>query len=142
MDFDILLDYDEFCAGEIFAGLEIKSLTKRLVYNFILDLPLEPPLIVDFGVESDRHYGALKAALFNDAEDRASAMNLFDEENDQSALEDLKRRIAELDAAYGSSEKLNQFVKRYAPEYAGVYFQPTSWDIIYGRVPADPSKKE
>src|SRR5262245_42212041 len=143
MDFDILVDYDEFCEGELFAGANIKPLTKRLVYDFTLDLPLEPPLIVDFGVESANHYRALRAALFSDSEDRVSDTNHIDGEDDQSSLEDLKHRIGELDAAYGNSAKLNEFVKRYAPDYAAVVsFQPTSWDIIDGRVPPDSDEKE
>lgn len=45
---------------DLFQGLAIKPLTRRLVNHLLLDQPLEPILIVDFGVESADHYRALK----------------------------------------------------------------------------------
>lgn len=113
--------------------LAIKPLTRRLIDRLSLDQPLEPILIVDFGVESAAHYRALKAALFDNATDDV------DDEEDAGRLDTQRQRafherIVELDAAYGEAAKLNTFIQRHAPTYgASVHFNPTSWDRIYGR---------
>lgn len=126
-----LHDYDEFCCSQLVAGLQIKPLTRRLIYNLLWDLLLEPPLLVDFGVEHAGHYEALKAALFCDSQPVES-----EGDDPNQLLEDLGQRITQLDAAYGNSAKLNAFVQGYAPQYADVYFQPTSWDLINGQAGA------
>jgi hypothetical protein len=115
-------------------GLEIKPLTQDLIDRLLLDRPLEPAIIVDFGVESAAHYRALKAALSNDDTDVVNddeAEGYAEEHRQRTAL---RTRIVELDAACGNATKLNAFIQRHAPEYAEiVYFTPTSWDYIEGR---------
>jgi len=119
---------------DLFQGLAIKPLTRRLVNYLLLDQPLEPTLIVDFGVESAEHYRALKAAIFDDVTDEVE-----DNEEDGIALEQRQRaplqdRIVELDAAYGNAAKLNALIQRHAPAYTEiVHFNPTDWDYLEGR---------
>jgi len=118
----------------LFQGLAIKPLTRRLVTNLLLDLPLEPALIVDFGVESADHYRALKAAIFDEETGEVN-----DSDEDDVALEQRQRavvqaRIVELDAAYGNAARLNALIQRYAPAYtACAHFNPTDWDYLEGR---------
>jgi len=119
---------------DLFQSLAIKPLTRRLVTHLLLDLPLEPALIVDFGVESADHYRALKAAIFDEETDG------MDEGNEEGvALEQRQRavvqeRIVELDAAYGNAANLNALIQRYAPAYTELaYFNPTDWDYLEGR---------
>lgn len=121
-------------ALDLFQGLAIKPLTCRLVTHLLLDLPLEPALIVDFGVESTDHYRALKAAIFDD-----KTGEVDDGGEEGVALKQRQRavvqeRIVQLDAAYGNATKLNALIQRYAPAYtARVHFNPTDWDYIEGR---------
>ncbi|MCB0174796.1 MAG: hypothetical protein KDJ97_30080, partial [Anaerolineae bacterium] len=46
---------------------------------------------------------------------------------------ELRKRVIELDKAYGNGPKLTALVKKYAPEYGAVVFT-TSWDILAGRL--------
>ena len=116
-----VLDYERFRDGEIFEGLEVKPLTSRLVHCLLLDLPLSPPLVADFGITSLDHYRALKDALFCDLDEAVSHKAL-------------QNRIVSLDAAYGNAAKLNAFIKENASEYVDkLHFEPTAWDSLYGR---------
>ena len=107
---------------DLFHDLPVKPLTKRLAVNLLFDLPLSPPEIVDFGIDSDTHYYALRAVLKANDEDKAT----------------LRQFLPELDAAYGHGAKLNALVKRYAPAYAEQVRFWTSWDGIMGRTDEDP----
>ncbi len=102
--------------------LNIHPITKRLVNRIMLDLPLAPPHIVDFGVGTPDHYRALRAVLINDG-----ALTMESSKNE--VLRELNKRIVELDQAYGNGSKLMTLVKKYAPEYADLLFR-TSWDEI------------
>ena len=53
---------------EFFAGLAIRPLTQKLVSHVLLDLPLTPAMLVDFGVDSENHYRALKEVLYVEEE--------------------------------------------------------------------------
>lgn len=111
----------------IFEDLEIKPLTRRLVEHLLWDLPLSVPELVDFSVETPDHYRALVAVL------------KFDGEDADEALDELRRRIIELDKAYGNSRMLNALIQKYAPAYDQVVkFKPTPWDEIFGRTDEDP----
>ena len=101
----------------------IRPATRRLVGNLTLDLPMDPPLMTDFGIDSDNHYRALRAVLFN--EDH--------EETPAEAEETANKRMQFLDDAHGNGPRLNALVKLYAPEYADHVKFETSWDVIYGR---------
>lgn len=131
-----LLDYDQFCEGELFQGLQIKPLTKRLVYALIRNLEHVVPVIADFGVKTHGHHWALKDALLPGIEER----EYNDERQDDAVAKakskkELRQRLVELDDAYGDSAKLNAYVRKYAPYYAErVHFEPTPWDYIYFRV--------
>lgn len=110
-----------------FEGLEIRPVTRRLVECIFWDLPLPPPVIVDFCVDTANHYRALKEVLFIEAEadDTEGEDGVFSEE--------LRKRILALEDALGSGPKLNTLIKRFAPQYADrVHFQtsPTSWDDL------------
>lgn len=117
-----------------FSGLGIKQLTQDLIDRLLLDRPLDPAIIVDFGVESAAHYRALKTALFNDDTDNVNDDEAEGDVEDHRQRAALRARIVELDAACGNATKLNAFIKRHAPEYAEIaHFTPTSWDYIEGR---------
>lgn len=90
---------------------EIRPLTKRLVWNLTMDLPMEVPLIADFGIKTETHYRALKAVLETEA---------------QIEFEDL---VKELDAAYGNGPALTALVEKYAPQFKGLVFE-TVWDEL------------
>lgn len=130
-----VLDYERFKSGEIFQGLEIKPLTSRLIHCLLLDLPLSPPLAMDFGVTSSNHYRALKDALSCDLlEGDANHEHQNESADEAVSCKALQIRIVELDAAYGNAAKLNAFIKKNAPEYVHkVHFEPTAWDSLYGR---------
>lgn len=124
----------------LYQGLDLKPLTKRLVNALMLDRQLTPALISDFGVESPDHYRALNDALFSDPAESDNR------DQDQAVAEAksrdaFRRRIVELDAAYGHAAKLNAFIKKNAPECADrVHFGPTDWDYLYGRVEEDSQR--
>ena len=102
--------------------LNIRPLTKGLVNRIMLDLPLAPPHLVDFGVDTPDHYRALRAVLINDgALTVESSMN--------EVLGEANKRIMELDQAYGNGAKLMALVRKYAPQYVGLTFE-TGWDEI------------
>jgi hypothetical protein len=73
----------------------------------------------DFGVETDNHYRALKAVLFNDLPGMVE--------------EPFEQRFLELEEANGNGNKLNSLVKKYAPEWVGKIEFWTLWDEMYGR---------
>ncbi len=126
-------DEEEETQGHL-NGLGIKQLTQDLLDRLLLDRPLEPAIIVDFGVESAAHYRALKAALFNDDTDDINDDEVEGYAEDHRQRAALRTRIVELDAACGNAAKLNAFIQHHAPEYAEiVHFTPTSWDYIEGR---------
>jgi hypothetical protein len=113
--------------------LPIRPVTKQLVNRLLLDLPLPTPVIVDFGVDSEQHYRALKEVL--SIEDERDPLNPDEEEAavDAKTIQRLCQRIVELDEVLGNGTLLNALVRRYAPQYAeSVHFQ-TSWDVISGR---------
>ncbi len=133
------MDYDQ----DIFAELEIRPLTKRLINNLMLDLPMEGPLIVDFGLDSANHYRALHAIIFNDA-DTPELAELADDEaaSELAAKSEFHQRVRELDAAYGNGPLLNALVRKYAPEYADIVRFQTDWDTIYGRTNIESDSQE
>jgi hypothetical protein len=113
--------------------LPIRPVTKQLVNRLLLDLPLPTPVIVDFGVDSEQHYRALKEVL--SIEDERDPLNPDEEEAEVDAkmIQRLRQRIVELDEALGNGALLDAMVKKYAPQYAKIVHFQTSWDVIYGR---------
>jgi hypothetical protein len=101
----------------------------------MLDLPLTPAALTDFGVETANHYRALKEVLFGGpASDEESL-------DDDEALLELCERVEALDKAYGNGRMLNALVRKYAPAYAAVVDFHTSWDEIFGRTEEETPKK-
>lgn len=119
---------------ELFEGLEIRPLTKRLINNLALDLPMEAPLIVDFGIVSVDHYRALKAIFVNDPDSLPELEELADDETAIALAyrSEFRKRVQELDAAYGNGPLLDALVRKYAPAYADVVSFETGWDEICG----------
>jgi hypothetical protein len=121
---------------EFFAGLAIRPLTQKLISQLLLDLPLTPAMLVDFGVDSENHYRALKEVLsveeegHPDQDERVIAAQ---------ATERLRQRIVELNAAIGNGTMLNALVKKYAPQYTNTVQFCTSMDVITGRT--EPSEE-
>ena len=110
------------------AGLNIRPLTKRLVDQLCLDLPLSIPMTADFGVDTADHYRALRAILMNDPERED-----FDPDDPVQVHREIRKRILELDQACSNGPRLTALVKKYAPEYSAITFT-TSWDVLAGRV--------
>jgi hypothetical protein len=104
------------------ARYQVRLMTQRLMANLMFDLPLTPAQRDDFGVETDDHYRALKAVLFNDKEDSEEATEA------EIQLE-LEKRLVELDRACGNGPALTALVKKYAPEFAGITFK-TFYDVL------------
>ena len=96
--------------AHIFAHTQVRPMIIRLIGCLMLDLPLTPATIVDFGVDTPDHYRALQAVVTTPEVD----------------LVDLGK---ELDRALGKGEAISAIVKKYAPEYGSVTFH-TDWDDL------------
>jgi hypothetical protein len=107
-------------------GLKIRPVTQHLVELLLEDRPLTPACAVDFGVVTADHYYALRNMFCGHIAFEAH-------EGDTHAIEELRRRVTELDQAYGHGSKLNALVRKYAPEFAEVVHFHTSWDEIFRR---------
>ena len=113
----------DFC----FQGLSIQPVTERLVEHLILDMPLTPEEIVDFGVDTQNHYRVLQTIVRDACGDDAF---LDDERECGFILLEMHRIIVELDRALGNSAKLNELVHTYVPEYAGIVRFHTTRDVL------------
>ena len=83
---------------------QVRPLTQQLITAVLFDVWPSIAAIVDFGIDSDRHLGALQFAI------------KYDEVTPQ-----------ELDAAMGSGAKLTEIAQRGNNPYRDVTFR-TSWD--------------
>lgn len=115
----------------LFEELKIRPMTRHMAISFLFDLPLAPPELCDFGVDTANHYRALKEVLFVDDAAAESAAN--ENVDDHKVYTVLCARIKELDDAYGNGPMLNALVRKYAPTYAKVVHFHTSWDELFGR---------
>lgn len=109
---------------ECIKGRSVRPVTVGLVRNMLLDLPLSPAQITDFGVDTADKYRALKAVLFNEGD----ATHVDDDSSDTE--EQLWQRIQALDHALGDGRKLNWLIQKYAPEYVSLVQFRTDWDEI------------
>ena len=101
-------------APDPLATLPCRPLTRRLIVTLAVGGCLPPPVLVDFGIESDAHRLALRAIL--------------DGLCDEVGLAEAARR---LDAALGQGKILTKLARTYAPEFPHITFH-TSWDVIRG----------
>jgi hypothetical protein len=115
-------------------GQKIRPVTKHLVELLLDDRPLTPACTVDFGVDSADHYYALRNMFCGEIHFEAR-------EGDPGAIEELRKRVVELDLACGHGPRLNALVRHYAPEFAEVVHFQTSWDIIDGRTQEEMPEK-
>ena len=122
-------DFIETWEEKMFEGLELRPVTQRLVRNLCWDLPLTPAGLNDFGVETADHYRALRAILFVDYESGDMDKQGKEPRAGDEAIQEVKRRIMELERAYGNGPQLTALVKKYAPHYRAITFS-TPWDII------------
>jgi hypothetical protein len=113
-----------------FQRLSIRPVTEQLVEHLLLDLPLTPAEVIDFGVDTENHYRALQI-LVRDA--CGDGTELEDEEICGSYLLQLRQVIGELDSALGNSARLNALVQTYVPEYARLVQFRTTWDVLLER---------
>ena len=93
----------------------IRPLTKELITCSLLDQWPGNAAVVDFGIDSERHLGALQFAIRNDLV-----------------------MPQELDAAMGNGEKLTEIARRGDNPYRDVKFE-TSWDRM-NSAPDSPSE--
>lgn len=91
-----------------------RSLTRRLIIGLLIGDHLPPPVLIDFGIDSDEHRYALREVL--------------DSLIDEVGLNEASRR---LDAALGHGKILTELARAYAPGLPHITFQ-TSWDVIRG----------
>lgn len=80
---------------------DIRPVTVNLISNLLLDQPLSPAQITDFGVKSPSHYAALREML------------------ESLPLETMARL---LDEALQDGEKLNTLIREHAPYYTDTVF--------------------
>jgi hypothetical protein len=85
---------------------DVRPLVKKLVELLVLDLPLTPAMIVDFGLSTDDHRRALLDAI-EEACETPGALPIIS---------------AELDEALGDGTKITAFVHKYAPWHAEITF--------------------
>lgn len=96
----------------LFGDTVLRPVTKSLIIRLLMDLPLTPAVSVDFGVETEEHHRALKAALDQMADGRP-----------------MPEIAIQLDQACGDGPALTDLVEEYAPEYSGVTFH-TPYDGV------------
>jgi hypothetical protein len=113
----------------MFEGLEVRPATQRLVRNLCWDLPLTPAGLNDFGVETANHYRALREVLAVDDESRDMEKQGKGPPAGDGVIQEMKRRIMELERACGNGPQLTALVEKYAPRYREITFT-TPWDII------------
>jgi hypothetical protein len=80
---------------------DIRLVTINLISNLLLDQPLSPAQITNFGVKSPSHYAALREMLENLPMETVAHL---------------------LDEALGDGEKLTTLVREHAPYYTDVVF--------------------
>lgn len=85
---------------------DVRPLVKTLVNVLVLDLPLTPAMIVDFGLSTDDHRRALHDAIEEACETPGALPIIY----------------AELDEALGDGAKITAFVHKYAPWHAEITF--------------------
>jgi hypothetical protein len=115
----------ELGAHWLFAGLDIKPVTRRCVWNLLWDLPLSPAERTDFGVASVDHHRALQAVV-RDGGDLGSEV-----EEDAAFRAGLRCLVVALDQACGHGPAITALVHQYAPEWQELTFQ-TPWDVFDG----------
>ena len=71
-------------------------------------------------VDTADHYRALKAALMHEESGQ---------DPEDYTVPEMRKRIVELDQAYGNGPKLTALVNRYAPQYGHITFH-TAWDEL------------
>ena len=122
-----------------FARASVRTITMNLVEHLLLDEPLTPAEVVDFGVATDKHYRALQTLL----RDTCSSWDEIEDGEDLGELFWAMRLIiTELDQALGNGAKLNAMVTKYVPEYSNLVFFETTWDKLLGRTVAQPKESQ
>jgi len=98
---------------ETFSGIQMRLTTLHLIALLLLDLPLTPEMIDDFGVYTVEQYQALQAVVRTPI--KVSLLQLGKELND----------------AYGDGVALTTLVQKYAAAQGPVRFY-TFWDELHG----------
>lgn len=98
---------------------EVRPLTQQLILSSLFDTWPGNAAVMDFGIDSDRHLGALHHAIRHE-----------------------EVTAEELDAAMGNGEKLTEIAQRGSNPYRDVSFR-TAWDDMPMEpvAPASPSKE-
>lgn len=100
----------------VFGKLPLHETTKGLVRKLLMDLPLTNSEINSFGVYSGKHYRVLQSALIDNYEYFIEVEVPEDCESPDKDpfVQELRKRLLELDAAIGDTTKLRAFVEKYA----------------------------
>lgn len=98
----------------------ISPTTQQAIARLLFNDPLDVPATADYGVDSERHYRALREAIsyyeeYGDTQEKVDAM--------------LKERWQAFEKVRGNGKAITAFVDKYAPTFQGLAFR-TSWDVI------------
>ncbi len=111
----------------LFEALKINAMTRHMAISLFFDLPLAPPELRDFGIDTANHYRALKEVLYGGATSDEESVDDYKED------QELCERVKALDQAFGNGSMLNALVRKYAPAYAQVVHFHTPCDELFGR---------
>jgi hypothetical protein len=100
---------------------KIWSTTRSLLDCLVLDTWPGPPVILDFGIDSPKHYAALRYSILFD--DKPEWSSLEEKVISELVRAELTNRILELNRALQHGGRLTAFVQKYAPgDLADVVF--------------------
>lgn len=119
-----------FILDVCFEGVSVRTVTMQLVEHLMLDLPLTPEEIVNFGVDTETHYRVLQA-IVQDA--CRNGEDVDDDESSGFILLEMHNVIVDLDRACGHSVKLNALLTKYVPTYEGLVHFHTTRDLLLER---------
>ena len=91
----------------------IRPMTERVALSLVLDAALSVPERTDFGIATDDHCRALRAALDG----------TFEQLDEAAELE-------QLDGVLGNGSAITAFVRQYAPEWSQITFTTPFDDLL------------
>jgi hypothetical protein len=86
------------------------EIAKSMIFSLIMDTMPSPAQCVDFGIDTEAHYLALRSIVLSDKMEPGQAS-------------------VKLSLACGDGPALNALVAQYAPQFQHVHFK-TAWDNI------------
>jgi hypothetical protein len=112
---------------DFFEGLSIRPVTRKLVENLILDLPVSPAQIRDFGV-SALHYRLLQRMVWDVYGNNTVAPDDVDYERIVLKLREI---IVEIDKVLGDSARLQTLIQENVSKIDIRIHANTTWDNLF-----------